>query len=112
VDRALNLARNRAVVPGVVLGHGAKAYDIKRHKGGGSTSALPRKCIAPLPHFCTEANQQKQLNPVGAEGLTGEEYLRTLPQGQQDVIKAIAQGRETRLPVNCKTKTETQLRWP
>jgi hypothetical protein len=46
----------------------------------------------------SEANQQRQLNPVGAEGLTGEEYLRTLPQGQQDVIKAIAEGRETRTP--------------
>ncbi len=44
----------------------------------------------------TEANQQKQLNPAGAEGLTGEAYLRTLPQGQADVIKAVAEGRETR----------------
>lgn len=46
----------------------------------------------------TEANQQKQLNPAGAEGLTGEAYLGTLPQGQRDVIKAIAEGRETRTP--------------
>ncbi len=46
----------------------------------------------------SEANQQKQLNPAGAEGLTGEAYLATLPQGQRDVIKAIAEGRETRTP--------------
>jgi hypothetical protein len=46
----------------------------------------------------SEATQQKQLNPTGAEGLTGEAYLQTLPQGQRDVIKAIAEGRETRTP--------------
>jgi hypothetical protein len=46
----------------------------------------------------SEANQQNQLNPKGAEGLTGEDYLKTLPLPQQQVLKAVAEGRETRSP--------------
>jgi len=37
-------------------------------------------------------------NPAASSGLTGDDYLQSLPQGTQNVLKAIAEGRETRSP--------------
>jgi hypothetical protein len=46
----------------------------------------------------SETNERNQLNPTGASGLQGEAYLASLPGDQQNVIKAIGEGRETRSP--------------
>jgi len=45
-----------------------------------------------------EAENEATLNPPASSGLTGEEYLKTLPPNMQGVLKAIAEGRETRSP--------------
>jgi hypothetical protein len=38
------------------------------------------------------------LNPPASSGLTGDAYLQSLPPATQNVLKAIAEGRETRSP--------------
>jgi hypothetical protein len=38
------------------------------------------------------------INPPGSAGLTGEAYLKTLPQPQRELLKAINEGREVRSP--------------
>jgi hypothetical protein len=43
-----------------------------------------------------DAAMEGTLNPAGANDLTGETYLNALPVGPRNVIKAIAEGRETR----------------
>jgi len=45
-----------------------------------------------------EAENEATLNPPASSGLTGDEYLKTLPSNTQGVLKAIAEGRETRSP--------------
>jgi hypothetical protein len=45
-----------------------------------------------------QLTDENSLNPPASAGLTGDAYLKTLPQGQQDVLKAVAEGRETRSP--------------
>lgn len=42
--------------------------------------------------------QLGEWNPPGSEGTTGADYLRTLPQERQNVLRAIAEARETRSP--------------
>jgi hypothetical protein len=43
-----------------------------------------------------ENEQENLFNPPGSEGLTGEEYLRTLPTDTQNLLKALNEGRDSR----------------
>jgi hypothetical protein len=43
-----------------------------------------------------EAAQTANLNPKGSEGLSGDAYLKTLPEPQQSLITSIAEGRNTK----------------
>ena len=45
-----------------------------------------------------DAENEAMLNPPASSGLTGDAYLKTLPTNTQGVLKAIAEGRETRSP--------------
>jgi len=45
-----------------------------------------------------DADTEALFNPPASSGLNGDEYLKTLPQDQQNVLKAFAEGRETRSP--------------
>ncbi len=45
-----------------------------------------------------DAENEATLNPPASSGLTGDEYLKALPANTQGVLKAIAEGRETRSP--------------
>jgi len=40
-----------------------------------------------------EASQLQALNPTGSEGLSGEAYLKTLPESTQNTFKAASEGR-------------------
>src|SRR5439155_7777334 len=45
-----------------------------------------------------EADAEGFFNPAASSGLTGDDYLESLPPAAQNVLKAIAEGRETRSP--------------
>src|SRR6266404_340663 len=42
-----------------------------------------------------DADAEGLFNPAASSGLSGDDYLRTLPPAAQNVLKAIAEGRET-----------------
>jgi hypothetical protein len=64
----------------------------------GVKKAQKEKDLADAAKAKKDADAVGQFNPPAAAGLTGDAYLKTLPQGHQDVLKAIAEGRETRSP--------------
>jgi hypothetical protein len=45
-----------------------------------------------------DADAEGLFNPPASSGLSGDDYLKTLPPAAQNVLKAIAEGRETRSP--------------
>jgi len=45
-----------------------------------------------------DADTEALFNPAASSGLTGDDYLKSLPPAAQNVLKAIAEGRETRSP--------------
>jgi len=45
-----------------------------------------------------EADAEEFFNPAASSGLTGDDYLKSLPPAAQNVLKAIAEGRESRSP--------------
>ena len=51
-----------------------------------------------------EAKLTDILSPKGSEGLQGEAYLATLPQGYHDAIQAVGEGRQTTSDRNLTTK--------
>ena len=56
------------------------------------------EAAAKAAQFKKQTESEEALNPPASSGLTGDAYLQTLQPGTQNVLKAIAEGRETRSP--------------
>jgi hypothetical protein len=82
----------REYVGGVPLAVGKEQADIDEK------SAQAEKLRADAAKARKEADAEASFNPPASSGLTGDDYLKTLPQAQQNVLRAIAEGRESRSP--------------
>ena len=77
---------------GVPLGAQKEQADIEEKKAGAfEKTELGNKTKK-------DADAVGLFNPAASSGLTGDDYLKTLPPAAQNVLKAIAEGRETRSP--------------
>src|SRR5438034_3986288 len=60
--------------------------------------SVETKNLADAAKLKKEADAEGFFNPAASSGLTGDDYLESLPPAAQNVLKAIAEGRETRSP--------------